>query len=88
MLKKLNLKNYYDKHAYLILNALRELYNNKNIKFSEVQYYQLDDEEYLYYNNMMHEIDWIDGVYYVFDDIDLNNKIWNYYDDEMGIWKI
>lgn len=88
MLKKLNLKNYYDKHAYLILNALRELYNNKNIKFSEVQYYQLDDEEYLYYNNMMHEIDWIDGVYYVFDDIDLNNKIWNYYDDETGTWKI
>lgn len=88
MLKKLNLKNYYDEHAYLILNALKALYNNKNIKFSEVQYYQYKNREYLYYNNIMHELLWDDGEYYVVDDLREDDEIWKYYDDELGVWKL
>ena len=88
MLKKLNLKNYYDEHAYLILNALKAIYDNIDIKFSEVQYYQYKDREFLYYNNTMHELLWDDGEYYVVDISDYEDEIYNYYDDELGAWRL
>lgn len=87
MLKKLNLKNYYDEHAYLILNALKALYNNKNIKFSEVQYYQYKNREFLYYKNTMHELLWDEGEYYVVDIYD-DDEIYKYYNDELNTWKL
>ena len=89
MLKKLDLKDYYDLHAYLILKAINDLYGWENkIKLKDVQYYQLGDEEYLYYNNIMHEITWDEGIYYVCDDIGDENKIWDYHNDELGVWEV
>lgn len=88
MLKKLDLKDYYDLHAYLILNALKAVNHNKDIKFSEVQYYQYKDREYLYYNNKLLELDWDEGVYSL-NDPAYDDEIYDdYYDDELGTWNL